>query len=89
MRRSLLLVVACIALVSAGCLQFIAPPGPAPLRYRDPDGEYRFHDLDPQGRFVHWDTSHDRIGTWSMPLLRGLVHRHLGGMPHVVVHAHL
>jgi hypothetical protein len=47
------------------------------LRYRDDDGELRFHDLDPQGRFVHWDSEHQRIGTWSMPLMRGLVHRHL------------
>lgn len=35
MRRPLLLVVACIALVSAGCIQLITPFGPAPLRYRD------------------------------------------------------
>ena len=35
MRRLLLPFVACIALVSAGCLHLITPPGAAPLRYRD------------------------------------------------------
>jgi acetyl esterase/lipase len=35
MRRLLLLFVVCVALVSAGCLHLITPPGPAPLRYRD------------------------------------------------------
>jgi hypothetical protein len=49
----------------------------ASLRYRDDDGQYRFHDLDPQRRHIHWDSTHNRIGTWSLPLMRGLVHRHL------------
>jgi hypothetical protein len=49
----------------------------ASLRYRDEDGQFRFHDLDPQRRYIHWDSRHNRIGTWSMPLMRGLVHRHL------------
>lgn len=49
----------------------------ASLRYRDEDGQFRFHDFDPQRRYLHWDSRHNRVGTWSMPLLRGLVHRHL------------
>ena len=49
----------------------------ASLGYRDEDGEFRFHDLDPQRRYIHWDSRHQRIGTWSMPLMRGLVQRHL------------
>ncbi len=49
----------------------------ASLRYRDDDGQFRFHDLDPQRRYIHWDSRQNRIGTWSMPLMRGLVHRHL------------
>ena len=50
----------------------------ASLRYRDDDGQFRFHDLDPQRRIIYWDSRHNRIGTWSMPLMRGLVQRHLG-----------
>ncbi|HEX8803628.1 MAG TPA: alpha/beta hydrolase [Acidimicrobiales bacterium] len=35
-RRLLVLVVACLSLLAAGCdVQFVAPPGAAPLRYRD------------------------------------------------------
>jgi hypothetical protein len=49
----------------------------ASLRYRDADGNYRFHDFDPQHRFYYWDGRHERVGTWTVPLLRGLVHRHL------------
>jgi len=49
----------------------------ASLRYKDADGQYRFHDLDPQHRFYYWDPGKDIIGTWSMPLLRGRVHRHV------------
>jgi hypothetical protein len=49
----------------------------ASLRYRDADGQFRFHDLDPQRRYIHWDSRYNRIGTWSMPLMRGLVQRHL------------
>jgi hypothetical protein len=49
----------------------------ASLRYRDADGLMRFHDFDPQGRFYYWDDVHQRVGTWSMPLLRGRVHRHI------------
>jgi hypothetical protein len=49
----------------------------ASLRYRDADGQFRFHDLDPQRRIIHWDSRYNRVGTWSMPLMRALVHRHL------------
>lgn len=49
----------------------------ASLRYRDDDGNYRFHDFDPQKKFYWWDSRHGRVGTWTVPLLRGLVHRHL------------
>jgi len=49
----------------------------ASLRYRDADGQMRFHDFDPQGRFYYWDDVHKRVGTWTVPLIRGRVHRHL------------
>ena len=49
----------------------------AALRYRDADGQMRFHDFDPQGRFYYWDDVHKRVGTWTVPLIRGRVHRHL------------
>ncbi len=49
----------------------------ASLRYQDADGPYRFHDLDPQHRFYYWDPGKSIVGTWTMPLLRGLVHRHV------------
>ena len=35
MRRLVLLVVVCIAVVSSGCVHLVTPEGPAPLRYRD------------------------------------------------------
>jgi acetyl esterase/lipase len=35
MRRWIVLVVVCIAVVSSGCVHLITPEGPAPLRYRD------------------------------------------------------
>ena len=49
----------------------------ASLRYRDADGQYRFHDLDPQHRFYYWDPGKNIIGTWTMPVLRDRVHRHV------------
>jgi len=49
----------------------------ASLRYQDADGHYRFHDFDPQHRFYYWDQDKHIVGTWTMPLLRGRVHRHL------------
>jgi hypothetical protein len=47
------------------------------LRYQDVDGAWRFHDFDPMFRFYYWDAAAQRVGTWTMPLLRGQVHRHL------------
>ncbi len=49
----------------------------AALRYRDRDGRMRFHDLDPQGRFYYWDAKHKWIGTWTVPVMRGRVYRHI------------
>jgi hypothetical protein len=51
----------------------------ASLRYRDADGLERFHDFDPQSRYYFWDAAHRRVSTWTMPVLRGRVHRHLMG----------
>lgn len=47
------------------------------LRYKDHDGQYRFHDFDPQLRFYWWDDKHDWASTWTMPVLTARVHRHL------------
>ena len=49
----------------------------ASLRYKDDDGQYRFHDFDPQKKFYYWDSRHNRVGTVTIPLMRGWVHRHL------------
>ena len=49
----------------------------ASLRYKDRDGKYRFHDLDPQGRFYWWDEQNKKVGTWTTPILRTKVHRHV------------
>ncbi len=49
----------------------------ASLRYKDSDGQYRFHDFDPVGRFYFWDDTHKRVGTWGIPIMKGRVHRHL------------
>lgn len=49
----------------------------ASLRYRDEDGQHRFHDFDPQKRFYYWDSKRNRVGTATLPLMRGWVHRHL------------
>lgn len=49
----------------------------AALRYKDADGQVRYHNLDPQGRFYYWDEEHNRIGTWSMPVFTGHIFRHL------------
>jgi hypothetical protein len=49
----------------------------ASLRYKDADGQYRFHDFDPQMRFYWWDDKNQWVSTWTMPLLTGRVHRHL------------
>jgi HEAT repeats len=47
------------------------------LRYRDVDGHYRFHDFDPQGRFYYWNPEKKRVGTWTLPAMRGRVYRHI------------
>ena len=47
------------------------------LRYRDHDGHYRFHDFEPEDDAYYWDEGRGIVGTWTMPLLRGRVHRHL------------
>jgi hypothetical protein len=49
----------------------------ASLRYKDADGYYRFHDFDPQSRFYYWDAAKQIVGTWTMPVTRARVHRHL------------
>jgi len=49
----------------------------ASLRYRDADGKLRYHDFDPQGRFYWWDEKNRKVGTWTTPILRAKVHRHL------------
>lgn len=49
----------------------------AALRYRDDDGQTRYHNFDPQGRFYYWDDLHKRVGTWSMPVFTGHVFRHV------------
>jgi HEAT repeats len=49
----------------------------AALRYRDSDGHYRFHDFDPQGRFYYWHPEKKRVATWTLPVMRGRVYRHI------------
>jgi hypothetical protein len=49
----------------------------AALRYQDRDGEVRYHSLDPQRRYYHWDEQHQWVSTRSMPVMRGMVYRHL------------
>ncbi|MFH1022276.1 MAG: HEAT repeat domain-containing protein [Planctomycetota bacterium] len=49
----------------------------AALRYRDADGQARFHDFDPQSRFYYWNDEKKIVGTWSMPVMRGRVYRHV------------
>lgn len=49
----------------------------AALRYRDADGQERYHNFDPQSRFYYWDEDRDRVGCWSMPVFTGHVFRHL------------
>ncbi len=49
----------------------------AALRYRDRDGEMRFHSFDPNGRFFYWDKGREIISTRSMPVMSGMVYRHL------------
>ena len=35
MRRRVLVVIACLGILTAGCVHLVPPPGPPPLRYRD------------------------------------------------------
>ncbi|MCG3178248.1 MAG: hypothetical protein BIFFINMI_00574 [Phycisphaerae bacterium] len=49
----------------------------AALRYKDADGLVRYHNLDPQGRYYYWDADHNRLGTWTIPIFTGHVHRHV------------
>jgi hypothetical protein len=49
----------------------------AALRYRDADGLTRYHTFDPQRRYYHWDETNQRVGTWSLPVMRGMVFRPL------------
>jgi hypothetical protein len=49
----------------------------AALRYRDADGNLRYHSFDPQRRYYHWDEQDQRVATRSVPVMRGMVFRHL------------
>jgi hypothetical protein len=49
----------------------------AALRYRDADGNLRYHSFDPQRRYYHWDEQNQRVATRSIPVIRGMVYRHL------------
>jgi hypothetical protein len=49
----------------------------AALRYRDADGNLRYHSFDPQRRYYHWDEQNQRVATRSIPVMRGMVFRHL------------
>lgn len=47
------------------------------LRYRDADGVQRYHSFDPQARIYWWDAKANRISTWTIPVMTGMVYRHL------------
>jgi hypothetical protein len=49
----------------------------ASLRYQDADGNYRFHDFDPQHRYFYWNDEKKIVGTWTLPVTHSRVHRHL------------
>jgi hypothetical protein len=55
----------------------------ASLRYRDRDGRFRFHDFDPQARAYYWDEKNRWVGTWTNPIMRAKVHRHIMQPQHV------
>ncbi len=55
----------------------------AALRYRDADGRCRYHSFDPQRRYYHWDAAHQRVATRSLPVMRGMVYRHLTAPRHL------
>ncbi len=49
----------------------------AALRYRDADGVQRYHGFDPQARIYWWDEQAQRVSTRSMPVMTGMVYRHV------------
>ncbi len=49
----------------------------AALRYRDDDGKLRYHSFDPQARCYYWYSKLGRVGTRSVPVMRGMVYRHI------------
>jgi hypothetical protein len=49
----------------------------AALRYRDDDGVLRYHSFDPQARCYYWYSKLNRVGTRSVPVMRGMVYRHI------------
>ena len=49
----------------------------ANLRYRDADGAMRYHSFDPQARYYWWDADRKRVATRSLPVMTGMVHRHV------------
>lgn len=49
----------------------------ASLRYRDHDGQYRFHSFDPRGGFLWWNPDLNIVGNRTLPLMQDSVHRHL------------
>jgi len=55
----------------------------AALRYRDADGRVRYHSFDPQKRYFWWDRKAGRVGTRSMPVMTGMVYRHLTAPRHL------
>ncbi len=55
----------------------------AALRYQDDDGNLRYHSFDPQRRYYHWDEQSRRVSTRSMPVMRGMVYRHLTAPRHL------
>lgn len=55
----------------------------AALRYQDDDGKIRYHSFDPQRRYYHWDEQNHRVSTRSMPVMRGMVYRHLTAPRHL------
>jgi hypothetical protein len=49
----------------------------AALRYRDADGELRYHSFDLKRNYYHWDEQKQRVATRSLPVMRGMVFRHV------------
>lgn len=49
----------------------------AALRYVDDDGRARYHSFDPQRRYYHWDPWNRRVATRTLPVMRGMVFRHV------------